>query len=565
MRHPLLVAVLLLPALAAAQGVAIGAGNPTPAASAILDLQSTTQGLLPPRMTTTQRTAIAAPATGLVVYDTTVGAVFVRTASAWVQLGGGGTGWNLTGNAGTDSLVNYLGTSDDRPLVFRINNQRAGYVQRGYQNTALGYQAFSNPATGAINATAFGYQALFASQGASNTAIGSLALSSPSQNSSANTAVGREALKSATTGGNNTAVGSTALLTTTTGHDNCAWGYGALRDNTTGNFNIAGGIASSDKNTSGSYNISFGYTALQQNTTGSSNIAIGARALRLNTIRSGLIAIGDSALYNNGTDVGVNQFTAIDNVAVGHGALYDNTLGSYNTAVGNNACGNVTTGTSNTGVGRGALYENVTGAANTGIGNLASPISPGYDGTSALGNFASPTASNRINIGTSANNNLVGVFGAVQNLSDGRFKTEVADDVPGIAFITKLRPVTYHLDAAKVDEFVGIKAKAERSGDPKEMARYQKRVKEVSAEKLTGFIAQEVEQAAKEVGYDFDGVQLPKNEGDTYTLGYSTFVVPLVKAVQEQQQQIEAQQRTIAKQQQAIEHLENRMNELMHR
>ena len=56
----------------------------------------------------------------------------------------------------------------------------------------------------------------------------------------------------------------------------------------------------------------------------------------------------------------------------------------------------------------------------------------------------------------------------------------------------------------------------------------------------TGFIAQEVEAAARETGYDFDGVNPPKNPSDNYSLSYASFVVPLVKAVQEQQQQIEA-------------------------
>ena len=48
----------------------------------------------------------------------------------------------------------------------------------------------------------------------------------------------------------------------------------------------------------------------------------------------------------------------------------------------------------------------------------------------------------------------------------------------------------------------------------------------------SGFIAQEVEQAAKELGYDFSGVDAPKNDKDFYGLRYAEFTVPLVKAVQ---------------------------------
>ena len=52
-------------------------------ASAVIEARSTTKGFLPPRMTTTQKNAIATPAAGLVVYDTTLGKLCVRGAAAW--------------------------------------------------------------------------------------------------------------------------------------------------------------------------------------------------------------------------------------------------------------------------------------------------------------------------------------------------------------------------------------------------------------------------------------------------------------------------------------------------
>ena len=61
----------------------IGIGITTPVASALLDVTSTTQGFLPPRMTTTQKNAIASPAAGLVIYDTTLNKLCVRVAAAW--------------------------------------------------------------------------------------------------------------------------------------------------------------------------------------------------------------------------------------------------------------------------------------------------------------------------------------------------------------------------------------------------------------------------------------------------------------------------------------------------
>lgn len=64
--------------------IAIGAS--TPDASARLDIVSTTQGFLPPRMSTAQRDAIAAPAVGLMVYNTTTNKLQVRTNTAWIDL-----------------------------------------------------------------------------------------------------------------------------------------------------------------------------------------------------------------------------------------------------------------------------------------------------------------------------------------------------------------------------------------------------------------------------------------------------------------------------------------------
>jgi hypothetical protein len=60
-----------------------GAFNVTEQTSAILQLESTTRGFLPPRMTTTQKNAITTPATGLVLYDTTLNKLAVYTGSAW--------------------------------------------------------------------------------------------------------------------------------------------------------------------------------------------------------------------------------------------------------------------------------------------------------------------------------------------------------------------------------------------------------------------------------------------------------------------------------------------------
>ena len=63
-------------------GQAVGIGT-DPVATALLHLNSTTKGFLPPVMTTTQKNAISTPAEGLVLYDTTLNKLCVYTGAAW--------------------------------------------------------------------------------------------------------------------------------------------------------------------------------------------------------------------------------------------------------------------------------------------------------------------------------------------------------------------------------------------------------------------------------------------------------------------------------------------------
>ena len=60
-----------------------GFGTTSPVASALVEVNSTTQGFLPPVMTTAQKNAISTPAEGLIVYDVTLHKLCVRVAAAW--------------------------------------------------------------------------------------------------------------------------------------------------------------------------------------------------------------------------------------------------------------------------------------------------------------------------------------------------------------------------------------------------------------------------------------------------------------------------------------------------
>ncbi len=64
----------------------VGIGTTTPAASAQLDVSSTTKGFLPPRMTASQRDLISNPATGLIIFNTNTNSLEIRDSLAWVSL-----------------------------------------------------------------------------------------------------------------------------------------------------------------------------------------------------------------------------------------------------------------------------------------------------------------------------------------------------------------------------------------------------------------------------------------------------------------------------------------------
>ena len=95
--------------------VAINSDNSNPDPSAMLDVKSTDKGMLVPRMTTTQRTAISMPASGLLVFDSTTGSFWFYNSGAWQELTGGGSEpWIPSGNNISYSAGN-VGIGDNTP------------------------------------------------------------------------------------------------------------------------------------------------------------------------------------------------------------------------------------------------------------------------------------------------------------------------------------------------------------------------------------------------------------------------------------------------------------------
>jgi uncharacterized protein (TIGR02145 family) len=129
-------------------GSNLGVGTTSPHASAITDLTSTTQGFLPPRMTTTQRNAIASPAAGLTIYNTTVNCLQWWNGTIWYD----GCGNNTPSAALT--TINCGGASTTGTLT---NGSTANGVSTAIPYTggnAGTYSAQSVSSTGVVGLTA---------------------------------------------------------------------------------------------------------------------------------------------------------------------------------------------------------------------------------------------------------------------------------------------------------------------------------------------------------------------------------------------------------------------------
>lgn len=351
-----------------------------------------------------------------------------------------------------------------------------------------------------------------------------------------------QSLSANTTGRYNAVIGKQCLNKNTTGSYNIAIGYQCLRENTTGQWNIAGGINTLFHNTTGDLNIAFGVNSLFNNTTGSRNVAIGYHSLRENTVGIWNVASGNNSLSSNT----VGNY----NSAFGANSLIKNISGEWNSAFGANTLFENTLGTDNTAIGKYALYGNVSGNNNTAVGAsaLASSSTSNLSNCSALGSGTEVSGSNQVQLGNSLTTTYV--FGTVQNRSDERDKADIQPTALGLEFIKALRPVDYRWDmrdfyrtpmpaevaADASDEQKSIYATSLR--DWQENNKYSNLVHNGTKKKKRihhGLIAQDVAELIKKTGRDFGGFQDHKVSGgeDVLSIGYDELIAPLIKAVQE--------------------------------
>lgn len=136
-------------------GIAINDDGTKADTSAILDLSvnvtSPKRGFLLPRMTTAQRDAIYRPAKALLIYVTNVDSLEINVGTPanpiWMALPNTQTDdWHTTGNSGTNSGANFLGTTDYASLSLRTNNVERMLID-SFGHVGIGSRSFdpTNP------------------------------------------------------------------------------------------------------------------------------------------------------------------------------------------------------------------------------------------------------------------------------------------------------------------------------------------------------------------------------------------------------------------------------------
>jgi trimeric autotransporter adhesin len=361
-----------------AQSVAINTDGSTANTSSILDVKSTTKGVLIPRMKKDEKNAIATPARGLLIYQNEPDSIGFHyyNGTQWVWLQNSTEAWSVNGNDNV-TATNFLGSINNSALKFRVFNQAAGIVDSTTADVALGFGALktahSGPGFYANNALGFGAGQNLNS-GYGNVAIGRHALSTTGA-SIQNVAIGDSAMGNAIRSQGVIGIGYQALKN-----------YNGLNVNT---YNVAVGYLSQSATTAAAapysyYNTSIGGYAMADNVSGNSNIGIGVSALRFNTAshrnvaigyNAGAYQLGNSSLEGNNTFLGhqagegvATLSTGWGNTGVGYQSLIRHTTGAANTAMGSYSMQSNATGGQNIAVGDNALGSNISGNYNVALG-----------------------------------------------------------------------------------------------------------------------------------------------------------------------------------------------------
>lgn len=307
--------------------------------------------------------------------------------------------------------------------------------------------------------------------------------------------------------------------------------------------NTAFGLNSLINISSGGCNTGFGYNTLNNKTSGFGNTAFGAQALAASN-NSKNTAIGRLAGFNvggyaGGTHVGAQAGRYADHCTVTIGFQAGYYSGNYAVSIGcraglSNSAASVAVGwrakhygspAKMTAVGACAAGNNTNGERSTIAGHYSGRYAGGAYNNTLVGfysyQFGGYGANNQGTLGRGQNVYCNCVWRAWTNASDCRDKTNIEPITNlGLNFVRKLNPIKYKWDSRQkyVDECgyeYGIK-----DGTLKQDKTHY------------GFLAQEVEFAAKTVGERFDAITYD-NFRDKYTINHLEMVASLTKALQE--------------------------------
>jgi hypothetical protein len=514
----------------------VGFGTTTPDASSIVEMQSTTQGVLVPRMTTAQRLAIATPGNGLLVYDTNFDCFFyyVAATTTWMNMCTSSSSTGPVGPTGPTGVGTTGATGPTGPTGIHcwdtnmdgVNDPAEDVNGDGSWNTldcagATG-AAGANGATGAAGAAgptgAAGVTGATGATGPTGFGIGPTGPTGPTGNNGTNGTTGPTGPTGAT--GNNGTNGANGATGPT----------GATGNNGTNGTNGTNGAT--------------GPTG----PTGPGTIC-GAATTNYVTKFTSATSMCNSLLYDNGTLVGLgtNTFAPTAGGGINRMQIYSSTtpanqdmLEVYN-ASGN---GVAAIGYNSSAANAYNAFEGATSGTYSGIFGLHLPAAGlgfGVYGTTnssnagAVGVYGSDACGTAVTCPWAVySNGWAGGLTAWQNVSDERLKKNVEPIDNALNKIMKLQGVTYDF---KTDAFPGINLPQGRQ---------------------IGFIAQDVAAVVPDAVHDrtivgtLSGTEVGQPGKivtyDVKMMSYDLIVPLLVEGMKEQQAMIDSLRTELAKQ-----------------
>ncbi len=394
-KHFSLILLIVLMAISANAQVAINNDNSSAVSSAMLDVKSTTKGMLIPRMTSGERNFIGAPADGLLVYD-------ITTNSFWFYDYGNGGWLELVTTYESIEINDLIDAKTNSSSIFFGTDAGKNNSINGTNNIAIGLEAFRNNTSADYNISIgrrSSYHNIYAKH---IIAIGDSALFN---NGAAtywgnvgdyNIAIGDNALMNTSKHSGNTVIGHKALQYVS-GFDNTVIGYGAGKSSIGNNFNrcvIIGNEAGAnntdnnklfiDNSNTSTPLIGGDFSTDQVDINGTIKITGGNPGAGKVLISdadglaswgsSGASALNDlSDAYTDGSNifvgaqVGGNDNGGNYNTIFGDEAFKNNISGEHNSGFGYKTL-EVTTGSNNSAFGISSLRKNTSGANNVAMG-----------------------------------------------------------------------------------------------------------------------------------------------------------------------------------------------------